>query len=362
MRVLLTLRRRRQGGTVVAISKKQLHHFSARNSPGRVQEVVCRQEIVRETRNKKEMDCVTMVLVERETGLPLDLVVFINSFLYERLTDKNFKQATFLWFRNQEQCRFRFGHISDWNTSRVTNMRSTFQKASLFNQDIGQWNVRNVTDMEGMFFGASQFNQDIGQWDVGRVTNMGLMFSEASRFNQDIGQWNVSNVTDMWGMFDEASQFNQDIGQWDVGRVTNMGFMFYGASQFNQDIGQWDVGRVTNMGLMFSEASQFNQDIGQWNLSKVTKMECMFSNATSYEGVRWPEALEVKPDLNLSHQGHFSNAWLYASALFFFAFLLGIGHSALPPSALIVVTGLAIICLLSGYWRGGGRGGGCDES
>jgi hypothetical protein len=43
--------------------------------------------------NKFEMDCVTMKLVERETGLPLDLVVLINSFLYERLTDENFKQA-----------------------------------------------------------------------------------------------------------------------------------------------------------------------------------------------------------------------------------------------------------------------------
>jgi hypothetical protein len=93
-----------------------------RKSTGRVQEVVVEQETVRETRNKKEMDCVTMVLVERETGLPLDLVVLINSFLYERLTDENFKQAIALWFENKEECKFRFGHISDWNTSRVTNM------------------------------------------------------------------------------------------------------------------------------------------------------------------------------------------------------------------------------------------------
>jgi hypothetical protein len=49
------------------------------------------------------MDCVTMVLVERETGLPLDLVVLINSFLYERLTDENFKQAIALWFENKEE-------------------------------------------------------------------------------------------------------------------------------------------------------------------------------------------------------------------------------------------------------------------
>jgi surface protein len=177
-----------------------------------------------------EMDCVTMVLVERETGLPLDLVVLINSFLYERLTDENFKQAIRLWFENKEQCEFRFGHISDWNTSRVTNTHGAFFFRRYFNEDIGQWNVSRVTDMRGMFAGASQFNQDIGQWDVSSVTNMCGMFFEASRFNQDIGQWDVSNVMDMGGMFYRASQFNKDIGQWNVSSVTNMGYMFYGAA------------------------------------------------------------------------------------------------------------------------------------
>ena len=52
-----------------------------------------------------------MVLVERGTGLPLDLVVLINSFLYEKLTDENFKQAIALWFENEEECKWRFGHI-----------------------------------------------------------------------------------------------------------------------------------------------------------------------------------------------------------------------------------------------------------
>ena len=51
------------------------------------------------------MDCVTMVLVERGTGLPLDLVVLINSFLSEILTDDNFKQAIALWFENEEECK-----------------------------------------------------------------------------------------------------------------------------------------------------------------------------------------------------------------------------------------------------------------
>jgi surface protein len=122
------------------------------------------------------MDCVTMKLVERETGLPLDLVVLINSFLYERLTDENFYQAIALWFEKQEECKLRFGHISDWNTSRVTNMEGAFYNRSSFNEDIGRWNVSNVTNMGWMFAGASQFNQDIGQWDVSSVTDMGCMF------------------------------------------------------------------------------------------------------------------------------------------------------------------------------------------
>jgi hypothetical protein len=102
------------------------------------------------------MDCVTMVLVERETGLPLDLVVLINSFLYERLTDENFRQAIALWFMNKVECRFRFGHISDWNTSRVTNMERAFHGRRNFNQDICRWNVSNVTDVVSRLEGPSK--------------------------------------------------------------------------------------------------------------------------------------------------------------------------------------------------------------
>jgi surface protein len=209
-----------------------------------------------------KMDCLTMKLVERSTVLPLDLVVLINSFLYERLTDENFRQAIRLWFENNELCRFQFGHISDWKTSRVTNM-------------------------EGAFFRRQNFNEEIGRWNVGSVTNMRRMFYEASRFNQDIGQWDVSNVTDMRGMFEGASQFDQDIGQWDVNNVTDMGWMFEGATRFDQDIGRWNVGSVTNMGRMFYEASRFNQDIGHWNVSNVTNTGRMFEGAESYLGVRW---------------------------------------------------------------------------
>jgi surface protein len=119
-------------------------------------------------------------------------VVFINSFLYEILTDDNFKVALGLWFENKEE--WRFGHISYWNTTRVTDMSGAFQFKNNFNDDISRWNVTNVTDMGTMFFGATNFNGDLAHWDVSNVTNMSHMFYLATQFNGNLacGMWRMS--------------------------------------------------------------------------------------------------------------------------------------------------------------------------
>jgi surface protein len=142
----------------------------------------------------------------RGTGLPLDLVV-LNSFLYERLTDKNFHDAIDLWFENEEE----FGHISGWNTSRVTNMEEAFYNQISFNEDLSHWNVGNVTKMSFMFLGATEFNSDISGWDVSQVINMNGMFQRASQFNRDLSRWDVSKVTQMRYMFYLATQFSGDL-------------------------------------------------------------------------------------------------------------------------------------------------------
>jgi surface protein len=87
-----------------------------------------------------------MVLIERGTRIPLDLVILINSFLPGVLTDEIFSRVIALWFQDEEECTWRFGHISDWNTSRITNMSCSFQWKRDFNEDISRWDVRNVTN------------------------------------------------------------------------------------------------------------------------------------------------------------------------------------------------------------------------
>ena len=198
------------------------------------------------------------------------------------LTDSNFQTAVNLWFSDEANAIATYGHISDWNTSAVTDMANAFKDRSTFNEDISGWDVSNVKTMRYMFYKASLFNQPIGDWNVSSVTSMQDMFREASVFNQPIGNWDVSKVTTTQYMFNRAVAFNQPIGDWNTSSVTNMSFMFYRASSFNQPLGNWNTSSVTNMQAMFFEASTFNQPIGEWNVSSVTSMQQMLRGAFSF--------------------------------------------------------------------------------
>ena len=67
------------------------------------------------------------------------------------LDDSNFQTAVNLWFSNQAEANATYGHISDWNTSAVTNMANAFKDRTTFNEDISAWDVSKVTTMLHMF-------------------------------------------------------------------------------------------------------------------------------------------------------------------------------------------------------------------
>ena len=203
------------------------------------------------------------------------------SYIFTPTTTHELKVVVDDWCRDKAEAENNFGHISNWNTGRITNMAMLFQDKRDFNDDISRWDVSNVTNMNRMFKGAQAFNQPIGNWDVSKVINMGWMFDGAENFNQPVGGWNVSSVINMLRMFYGAQSFDQPIGGWDVSKVTNMSEMF-SHTYFNQPIGGWDVSNVTNMSYMFNNA-EFNQSIGEWNVSNVIRMDSMFHGAQSFD-------------------------------------------------------------------------------
>ena len=130
---------------------------------------------------------------------------------YVVIDDSNFQTAVNLWFDNQAEANSTYGHISDWNTSAVTNMNGAFGNRTTFNEDISGWDVSAVTSMSGIFNNANLFDQDIGGWDTSSVKSMNYMFRDANAFNKDISNWNTGEVNMMNYMFNGASSFDQDI-------------------------------------------------------------------------------------------------------------------------------------------------------
>ena len=184
-------------------------------------------------------------------------------------TNDDIHVAVRLWRINRTEAEEKYGHISDWDVSYVTDMSYLFKQP--------HWMEGTIEELSSWWF--KEFNDDISRWDVSNVTNMASMFSGAQTFNQDIGRWNVSKVTDMNNMFHCTPVFNQDIGGWDVSNVSNMCSMFHHALEFNQSVMGWNLSNVTNMSRMFFYARSFNQDFENWDLTNITYKEEMFDGS-----------------------------------------------------------------------------------
>ena len=168
-----------------------------------------------------------------------------------------------------------YGHISDWNTSAVTDMSNAFNGRGNFNQNISNWNTANVTNMLGMFQNATNFNQDISGWNTKKVTNMQVMFQFTNEFNQPIGAWDTASVTNFIAMFHTARKFNADISDWKTESATNMSSMFKNAADFDRDIRDWKVDSGDNLSEMFNGATAMIARFGSGGTTPVTS----FGNA-----------------------------------------------------------------------------------
>ena len=171
--------------------------------------------------------------------------------------NKDIRTAVAEWVANPTLGLKKYGPITNWDTSKVTDM------SWLFCVRLSGMSANPEYD-SCVLPAASSFNEDIGKWTTGAVTTMRGMFNYAEAFNKDISKWNTAAVTSMRGMFDSAYVFNQDIGKWDVAAVTDMNSMMFSAKAFNQNIGDWDVSAVQDMGYFAFDARAFSQNLATW--------------------------------------------------------------------------------------------------
>ena len=116
-------------------------------------------------------------------------------FKYKFNTKEDLQKAVDLWCNDKHLAIEKYGIISFWDTSNITDMSLLFRDKTNFNSDISNWDVSNVINSSYMFYGATNFNQPLDNWVVSNVTNMRLMFIGATSFNQPLDNWNVENVS-----------------------------------------------------------------------------------------------------------------------------------------------------------------------
>ena len=73
-----------------------------------------------------------------------------------KFNNETIKKAVKEWLDDAVFAEAKYGHISDWDTSKVTDMLEMFADASAFNQPLNNWDVSSVTDMSHMFIDGNE--------------------------------------------------------------------------------------------------------------------------------------------------------------------------------------------------------------
>ncbi|WP_283622029.1 BspA family leucine-rich repeat surface protein, partial [Limosilactobacillus avium] len=181
------------------------------------------------------------------------------------------------------------GDLSNWDTSKVTDMNHMFnndfklQHVGLLNH----WNTGNVKDMNHMFFNNTSLDKlDVSNWNTSKVTNMHYTFASDNLNTSlqslgDLSNWDTGNVTTFNGTFSHLAAIKSlgDLSHWNIGKATDMQVMFYYMKKLESlDVSGWDVSNVQNMVMMFMDDHKLESLTGlaNWNVSNVHAANAMF--------------------------------------------------------------------------------------
>ena len=124
-----------------------------------------------------------------------------------------------LVYRTKANATATYGHISDWNTSAVTNMSEVFWNRNTFNENISDWDTSSVTSMRRMFQGATSFNQPIGDWNT------------------------VTQQCYLWGFYVTKCLFIQPT-DWELGSIISDKYEIYVQRCFFIQPTDWELGSI----------------------------------------------------------------------------------------------------------------------
>jgi serine/threonine protein kinase len=176
------------------------------------------------------------------------------------------KAAVEVWCKDADAAKEKFGHISEWDTSRITSTSQLFYNQAEFNEDISAWDMSLVADARLMFYQAKEFNQTLGNWDVGRLTTADWMFGHTTFAGAGLESWNTQSLVDARHMFYYSDYFEADLSGWNTTSLIFGQHMFNHALSFNADLSGWDLSSALFLDNTFQYTPEMQFDAGNWKL------------------------------------------------------------------------------------------------
>ncbi|GMH79222.1 hypothetical protein TrVE_jg13377 [Triparma verrucosa] len=139
----------------------------------------------------------------------------VTTVFHGPFTNVTLRTAVEEWCQNRHAAEARYGKITSWDVSAVTDMTRLFSNSCYAGSSrpttqspkISSWDVSNVTSMREMFFENFYFTGGISNWNVENVEDFNSAFYKAVVFDDDLSSWRVNNVKDNIGMFYGCESF-----------------------------------------------------------------------------------------------------------------------------------------------------------
>ena len=153
---------------------------------------------------------------------------------------------------------------NNFNTSRVTNMWSMFERCSSLSQiNVDSFDTSNVIDMRGMFYGCDSLKEiKVTKLNTSKVTAMEGMFGDCDNIELiDVSNFDTSNVTNMRDMFSYNPSLKKVIGfeNFNTSKVTNMIGMFNNDKSLEKlNLCSFDTKNVVEMWMMFRKTTNLS--------------------------------------------------------------------------------------------------------
>ena len=148
-----------------------------------------------------------------------------------------------------------------------------YQIENILGLDLSNFDTSKVTNMRSMFgYISNLVTLNLSNFDTSKVTDMGYMFSGMSSLTTlNLSNFDTSKVTDMQKMFDDMSNLTAlNLSNFNTSTVTNMNQMFHATPSLTSlDLSNFDTSNVTDMQNMFS---LYNRDISK------DKLETIYAN------------------------------------------------------------------------------------